>query len=283
MSAKRVKVPAKPVSATLPPVPKWQEFAQTLERVLLQVLTVGYVLASRDAELPTLKTIKAMVAQTSQLSVDATTLRVLSKVYGSVVQLDDRGRLDDEISVKIDFATIGSKKRPRSDGEATASPTTSTTASRQQPRSFNAKPPKLAPLAGIIEMHKAALAVAVAAFALRCGAPDVLPPALRDGERCSSDDATTSAEGANSSGGSGGSGGGDADADERWQPGQPVTTRNFCAFVRHETTTPEYRGQLVHVVHTPARGGATVPVAATMGATTRWGLRGERLMTSDDL
>jgi hypothetical protein len=144
MSAKRVKVPAKPVSATLPPVPKWQEFAQTLERVLLQVLTVGYVLASRDAELPTLKTIKAMVAQTSQLSVDATTLRVLSKVYGSVVQLDDRGRLDDEISVKIDFATIGSKKRPRSDGEATASPTTSTTASRQQPRSFNAKPPKSA-------------------------------------------------------------------------------------------------------------------------------------------
>ena len=228
-----------------------------------------------------------MVENAARTRVDGTTLRVLSTIYGSFVKLEGQGA-DDNLVVRLSFEEATSKKRSRgAEGSSggSADPATTTIAIRQ-PRSFKSKPPKIAPLPAIVEKHRAALALALASFAQRSGGPSAAPPALLggSGDGGSGDGGSGSGDGGSGDGGSGSGGGGSsvstanggsavvatdaavgsaASTDPSWEPGEPVTARSFCAYVRHPSTAAEwgeYREQLVHVATTPPCGGQRVPV-----------------------
>ena len=229
----------------------WLDWSKSMDVIFVSLLSVCHLFHKAGIE-PTWRALKAAVERMAQVRVDGTTLRVISAVHCAFVQLEGQGGVDDDLIVRMGFTdSAASRKRPHNDDSAEQ-------ASRQ-PRSFSAKPSKITPLPALIEKQRAALSVAIGTFAQRSGAdsqpPPLCAPAATDIAKAESMDAAAASSHV-------------APPDSlEWQPGEAITARTFCAFLRHPSTVPEYRGQLVHVSMTPARHGQMAPLAEVAGAT----------------
>ena len=257
----------------------WQSWAADLERAFVALVSICHLFHGRDAE-PKLGALRGLVERLTQQPFDGTTLKVLCRVHGQTVKVEGGGSGDDESKAIVrlgcfpdpngEWNTQQSNKRART-GPSGASSTSSSVPKtvNYQRRSFNAKPPKVAPLPALLATETAKLKSSIAAFCKQVGPASTPPPLHAAAAAAASTNAGAAIPSCSSADGGdakaqppsdGASGGSTSEGlpGGTWSKGEPVTARNLCGFLRAQ---PDYKDQLAHVHVTPAKGGKLVPLA----------------------
>ena len=251
------------------------ELVADLERAFVALVSI-YLFHGRDAE-PKLG-IYATGGKAHQQPFNAP--RSSLCVHGQTVKVEGGGSGDDESKAIVrlgcfpdpngEWNTQQSNKRART-GPSGASSTSSSAPKtvNYQRRSFNAKPPKVAPLPALLAAETAKLKSSIAAFCKQVGPASTPPPLHAAAAAAASTNAGAAIPSCSSADGGdakaqppsdGASGGSTSEGlpGGTWSKGEPVTARNLCGFLRAQ---PDYKDQLAHVHVTPAKGGKLVPLA----------------------